>query len=253
MRQRKSDAAVASHGPADSNEELSDDELIQRIIEGDASLFEVIMRRYNQRIFRVVRSIVVDDDEAQDIVQNAYVSAFEYLKQFAGRAKFSTWLTKIAVYEAMARKQRCKSIRYVDLSDPKNASMEPYEDSQQAERHACSQELAAVLARAIDELPDDLRTVFIMRVVEEVSTEDTADSLNITEANVKVRLHRARLLLRQRIDRQIGESVRQVYQFDGARCDNIVKAVTIRIDRTLYKTDSTRTEQQADYIPGENK
>jgi len=244
MRLSKSDAAAESRGSADPDEGFSDEELVQRIIEGDASLFELIMRRYNQRIFRVVRSIVVDDDEAQDVVQNAYVSAFEYLKQFAGRAKFSTWLTKIAVYEAMARKQRRKPIRYVDLSDPKNASMEPYEDTQQAERHACSQELAAVLARAIDELPDDLRTVFTLRVVEEVSTEETADSLNITEANVKVRLHRARALLRQRIDRQIGESVRQVYQFDGTRCDNIVKAVTKRIDRALYKMDPARIEQQ---------
>lgn len=253
MRPRVERATDDSSGLSEPGELVSDDELVQRTLEGDLGAFELIMSRYNQRIFRVVRSIVVDDDEAQDVVQDAYVSAFEYLKQFAGRAKFSTWLTKIAVYEALARRQRRKPIRYVDLSDPKNASMEPYEDTGQAERNASSKELAALLARAIDELPDELRTVFTMRVVEETSTEETAASLNLTEANVKVRLHRARALLRQRIDKQVGESIRRVYQFDGARCDSIVRAVTARVGSLVNKTGSMRSQEQRSKDQGERK
>ena len=239
--------------PTEPAELVPDDELVERVLGGDVAAFELIMRRYNQRIFRVVRSIVIDDDEAQDVIQEAYVSAFEHLSQFAGRAKFSTWLTKIAVNEALARRQRLKPLRYVDLCDPKNASMEPYEDTHQAERTACSKELSTVLTQAIDELPDELRTVFTMRVVEELSTEETAASLGITETNAKVRLHRARVLLRQGIDKQIGKGVRQVYQFDGARCDRIVQAVTVRLGDAMNKKRSVRGTQQINNPEGEKK
>ncbi len=210
-------------------EPLSDGEAVHRVLNGDAASFELLMRRYNQRVFRVVRSIVTDDAEAEDVVQEAYVRAFENLQQFAGRATFSTWLTKIAVYEAMARQRRRKFVQFVDLSDPKNANLEPLMENQQAEQSASVNELRAVLAKAIDGLPDELRTVFTMRVVEEVDTAETAACLDLSEANVKVRLHRARSLLRHRIDEQIGAGVRKVYQFDGDRCNRIVEAVLARL------------------------
>jgi RNA polymerase sigma-70 factor (ECF subfamily) len=210
---------------------LPDNEVVRRILAGDAASFELLMRRHNQRIFRVVRSIVRDDDEAEDVVQESYVRAFEHLSQFGGRATFATWLTRIAVNEALARKRRHKVIHYMDFDDPKNVNLEPHLVNGQADHRACNNELRYVLTHAIDGLPDELRTVFTLRAVEELDTEETAACLEISESNVKVRLHRARSLLRQRIDEQIGADVRQVYQFDGERCDRIVKSVLERLSR----------------------
>jgi RNA polymerase sigma-70 factor (ECF subfamily) len=215
----------------DSTGSLPDKEVVRRIRAGDGASFELLMRRYNQRIFRVVRSIVRDDDEAEDVVQESYVRAFEHLSRFEGRATFATWLTRIAVNEALARKRRHKVIHYMDLEAPNQANLQPDAVNGQADHHACNNELRDVLTQAIDGLPDELRTVFTLRVVEELDTDETATSLQISESNVKVRLHRARSLLRQRIDDHIGASVRQVYQFDGARCDRIVQAVLHRLSR----------------------
>jgi RNA polymerase sigma-70 factor, ECF subfamily len=213
------------------SESLSDWEIVRRILAGDAASFELLMRRHNQRVFRVVRSIIRDDDEAEDIVQESYVRAFVHLGQFGGRSEFATWLTRIAVNEAIARKSRHKVIQYMDLDAPKNVNLQPHVVNGQADHRACNNELREVLTRAIDGLPDELRTVFTLRVVEELDTEETAASLELSESNVKVRLHRARSLLKERIDEQIGAGVRQVYQFDGERCDRIVKAVLQRLSR----------------------
>ena len=210
---------------------LPDKEVVRRIRAGDGASFELLMRRHNQRVFRVVRSIVRDDDEAEDVVQESYVRAFAHLSQFGGRATFATWLTRIAVNEALARKRRHKVIQYMDLDDPKNVNLQPHLVNGRADHRACNNELRDVLTEAIDGLPDELRTVFTLRVVEELDTDETAACLEISESNVKVRLHRARLLLRERIDEQIGAGVRQVYQFDGERCDRIVKAVLQRLSR----------------------
>jgi RNA polymerase sigma-70 factor, ECF subfamily len=210
---------------------ISDEDAVRRVLAGDKAAFELLMRRYNQRLFRIVRSIVRDDDEAEDLVQQTYVQAFQNLSQFAGNARFSTWLTKIGINEAFARQRRRSSMHVMDFSDPKNANMEPLMASKPAEEQACLKELRAVLTKAVDDLPEDLRTVFTLRVIEEADTEETAECLGLSEANVKVRLHRARALLRDRIDKQIGAGVRKVYQFDGQRCDRIVKSVLERLAR----------------------
>jgi RNA polymerase sigma-70 factor (ECF subfamily) len=119
----------------------------------------------------------------------------------------------------------------MDLDDPKNVNLQPHLVNGRADDRACNNELRDVLTEAIDGLPDELRTVFTLRVVDELDTDETAACLEISESNVKVRLHRARLLLRERIDEQIGAGVRQVYQFDGERCDRIIKAVLQRLSR----------------------
>jgi RNA polymerase sigma-70 factor (ECF subfamily) len=231
MIQQLEAAVVKRRNSVDPPGSLPDEEVVRRILAGDAASFELLMRRHNQRIFRVVRSIVRDDDEAEDVVQESYVRAFEHLSQFAGRATFATWLTRIAVNEALARKRRHKVIQYMDLDDPKNVALQPQLINGQADHRACNNELRDVLNHAVDSLPDELRTVFTLRVVEELDTDETAACLEISESNVKVRLHRARSLLRQRIDDQIGAGVRQVYQFDGERCDRIVKSVLERLSR----------------------
>jgi RNA polymerase sigma-70 factor (ECF subfamily) len=210
---------------------LPDIEVVRRILAGDAASFEIVMRRYNQRIFRVVRSIIRDDDEAEDVVQESYVRAFEHLSQFGGRASFVTWLTRIATNEALARERRRKAILYMDFNDSRNNSSVMSGRIEQADQHACNKELRNVLTQAIDDLPNELRSVFTLRVVEELDTHETAACLEISESNVKVRLHRARELLRRSIDDQIGTSVRQVYQFDGERCNRIVRSVLERLAR----------------------
>jgi RNA polymerase sigma-70 factor, ECF subfamily len=183
---------------------ITDEEAVRRILAGDKAAFELLMRRYNQRLFRIIRSIVPEDDEAEDAVQQAYVHAFQNLSQFAGNARFSTWLSKIAVNEALARRRRRQRVHVVDFSDPKNVSLEPSMEDHQPEDRACLDELGAVLTRAIDELPEELRTVFTLRVIEETDAEETAECLGLSEANVKIRLHRARALLKEKIDKRIG-------------------------------------------------
>jgi RNA polymerase sigma-70 factor (ECF subfamily) len=207
----------------------TDEEVVERVLSGELAVFEVLMRRYNQRLFRVVRSIVDHDDEAEDVLQQTYTSAFEHLRQFAGRAKFSTWLTRIAVHEALARLKQRQRLRPVDFSAADNAGLVPLSRAPSAERVAVNQELTVLLAKVVGELPVELRIVFALRIVEGASTSESAACLNLSEANVKVRLHRARALLQARIDGQIGEEARRLYQFGGARCDRIVHTVLRRL------------------------
>jgi RNA polymerase sigma-70 factor (ECF subfamily) len=208
---------------------LSDEEIVERVLAGDLPSFEIIMRRYNQRIFRIARSILRDDDEAEDVTQDAYVRAFEHLAQFSGLAKFSTWLTRIALHEALARRRRRERLHVVDLNDPHNFSMVPLMATPGPEHATSVKELHGVLTAAVDELPDDLRTVFAMRLIEGLDTAETAACLELSEANVKVRLHRARSVLRERLEARLGASVRELYEFGGHRCDRIVRSVLARI------------------------
>jgi len=208
---------------------VEDEEIVRRVLGGELAAFEVIMRRYNQRIFRAVRSIVGNDDEAEDVVQETYVRAYEHLGQFARRAKFSTWLTKISIHEALARRRRLARVEIVDLGAPENVDMLPHSDDPKADHELGMQELGPVLTEAVDALPDSLRTVFTLRIVEELGTDETAACLELSVENVKVRLHRARVLLRREIDARLGVAVRELYQFGGARCDRIVAAVLSRL------------------------
>jgi RNA polymerase sigma-70 factor (ECF subfamily) len=221
---------TATNSDSDSvTESLPDEEIVRRVIAGETGLFEMILRRYNQRLFRVARSIIGEDSEAEDIVQEAYVRAFQSLRQFEGRALFSTWLTKIAVYEATARRRKGRRLSLVDPSSREFDSMAVPSNRRDASDAASQNELNSVLARAVDALPDDLRVVFTMRMVEQLSTEETAECLELSTANVKTRLHRARTQLRSWIDQQIGEESRQLYMFDGSRCDRIVANVMSRL------------------------
>lgn len=207
----------------------SDEEIVRRVLEGDLASFELVMRRYNQKIFRIVRSMLGDDHESEDVVQDAYVRAYENLSQFAGRSRFATWLTRIAVYEANARRQKRRRMRLFDPHESENSQMPSLSSNNDAPEAMSNQELGSILAQAVDDLPADLRTVFTMRMVERLDTNETADCLELTPANVKVRLHRARGLLRERIDARLGKEVRRLYQFDGERCDRLVEGVLRRL------------------------
>jgi len=155
-----------------ANTGLSDEEVVRRVINGERALFEILMRRYNQRLFRVTRSIVTNDLEAEDIIQDAYVRAYEHLSQFEGRARFSTWLTKIAIYEAYARVRRVDYQKVDRISALEGQGMSFAAHDRDPEQQICDGELKMVLEKAFDKLPEDYRSVFMLREVEGMSTAD---------------------------------------------------------------------------------
>jgi len=214
---------AAAAGPA----ALTDEEIVERTRAGEIALFELLMRRYNQRLYRLARAVVRDATEAEDVVQETFVRAFEHLDQFAGRARFATWLTRIAVHEASARLRRRG--RYMDIEDsmPTLASGTAGPEQRTADR-----ELGHAIEAAVDALPEVFGAVFVLRDVEGLSTAETAACLGINAETVKTRLHRARALLRNHITARIGVAARDAFRFDGARCDRMVVTVMARIAAT---------------------
>jgi RNA polymerase sigma-70 factor (ECF subfamily) len=208
-----------------------DEDVIARVLAGEKELYEIIMRRYNQRLYRIARAILRQDDEAEDVVQDTYVRAYQHLDQFLGRARFSTWLTKIAVHEALARakkKNRMQDIEAMIADERETALTAPMASP---EHQASTTEMGRLLEQAVLSLPKHYRLVFMMRDVEEMSTADTAAALALSEDNVKIRLHRARLLLREELVTRASASRTKIFSFLGARCDRIVQNVLARIGR----------------------
>jgi len=208
---------------------LSDEEVVERVLAGDASLFEILMRRYNQRLFRVARSILTDDAEAEDVMQEAYVRAFRELAGFRGEARFATWLTRIACHEALARARKRRRLVPISILVDGGEPPDPPSETGGPERDLQSRELQAALREAVEALPDPLRTVFCLREIEGLSTEQTADALGLSIENVRVRLHRARRNLRGALDERIGREVRRLYLFEAPRCDRMVESVFARL------------------------
>jgi len=209
------------------NSSLADEDVVARVLAGDTALYEVIMRRYNQRLFRIARAILLDDDEAEDVTQDAYVRAYSSLDRFAGRATFSTWLTKIAVYEAFSRLRKRKRQQEFPASphQPEQGieavkSLEPDPEQQTLRCQA-----ASFLDQAVDALPDIYRSVFVLREIETMSTAETAACLDLTEDTVKVRLLRARQVLRKELYTRAGATSSQAFSFMGRRCDRVVQGV----------------------------
>lgn len=209
---------------------LTDDQVVHRVIAGETPLFEVLMRRHNERIYRAARAIVRDEREAEDVMQQAYVNAYAHLRQFDGRAQFSTWLTRIAVHEALARLRR--RARVVELL-PERHSMEespmPTTSMPDPERQAFSRELGRILEHAIDRLPDGAREVFMLRQLEGMSTAEVAATLDVSEDVVKTRFSRARASLRRDLSDQVGIASAETFRFLRPRCDRVVAAVLARI------------------------
>lgn len=209
---------------------MTDEEVVERVKTGETALFEVLMRRYNQRLYRVTRSILGNDGEAEDVTQDAYVRSYMHLDQFDGRAKFSTWLTKIAVHEALARLRSRQRLVEIDAaSDSMEVKMNLESKAPSPEQEVLTHTMRIVLEAAVDSLPETYRSVFMMREVEEMSTAETAECLDLSEDAVKVRLHRARVLMRKNIYEQTGAATATAFQFMGARCDRMVAAVFERI------------------------
>jgi RNA polymerase sigma-70 factor, ECF subfamily len=202
--------------------EKSDLEVIEQILRGDTALFELLMRRYNERVYRAARSILRDDHEAEDVMQQAYVNAFTHLRQFNGSSRFPTWLTRIAINEALAR------VRYQRRYEPFNDELSHPEPrmlqnaAENPERHAFTGELRQLLEWAIDALPDGMREVFMLREVEGLSTAEVAECLDVSEDVVKTRLSRGRAALRARLMERTGATAPEAFRFYRPRCDRVV-------------------------------
>jgi RNA polymerase sigma-70 factor, ECF subfamily len=210
---------------------MTDEEVVERVRAGETALFEILMRRHNQRLYRVTRSILGNDTEAEDVTQDAYVRSYMHLDQFDGRAKFSTWLTKIAVHEALARaRQRQRLVEIDDASESTEGRMNLESKAPSPEQEVLTHTMRLVLEAAVDRLPETYRSVFMLREVEEMSTAETAECLDLSEEAVKVRLHRARSMLRKDIYAQTGAATASAFQFMGARCDRLVSTVLEKIE-----------------------
>lgn len=208
---------------------LTDEEIVSRVIEGQTALYEVLMRRHNEQIYRAARSIVRDEDEAEDVMQQAYVNAYAHLRQFDGRAKFSTWLTKIAVHDALARARKHGRYDQVDFDGEERLAVGQQPPFRNPEHDTFAGELRALLEASIDALPDGLREVFMLREVDGLSTAETADCLGVSEDVVKTRLSRGRAFLRRRLAERAGILAPQTFRFAQPRCNRVVAAVLSRI------------------------
>jgi len=216
---------------------LTDPELAQRISAGDKQAFEPLMRRHNQILYRTARSILRDDAEAEDAVQEAYLLAYRGMSGFRGDAKLSTWLVRIVVNEAIARRRkRSRGAEVIQLSGETQEDREAVEGNmnetlpEQPEGAAQRAQTRRLLESKIDELPDAFRTVFVLRALEELSVEESAVALGIPEATVRSRFFRARGLLREALSKEIDLAHGDAFAFAGARCDRIVAGVMAKLE-----------------------
>jgi RNA polymerase sigma-70 factor, ECF subfamily len=220
--------------PLAAVEKLNDEQLVQLARERDEAAVRAITQRYNRRLFRVARSILRDDAEAEDVVQETYVRAFTGLDHFRGDAAFGTWITRIAMNEALGRlRKRRPTVDWENyganrtqaeiIDFPVSAA------SNDPEKTMAQGEIRAVLEHAIDALPDAFRAVFVARIVEGMSVEETADLFGLQAETVKTRLHRARNLLRDALDKQLGPALTSTFPFDGRRCERMTESVVQRL------------------------
>ena len=204
---------------------LSDSEVIRRIVAGETALYEILMRRHNQLVYRTVRAVLKNETDVEDTMQQAYINAFRHLHQFEDRARFSTWLTRIALNEAFHRRKSSQDGRKDDqgVMDTITAT------TPDPERQAYTSELRRVLESAVDTLPETYRAVFMLRDVEGLSTSETGEGLGLSDEAVKTRLHRARGMLRRAVTAEIGHTAAQSFQFPAVRCDRVVAGVLAKI------------------------
>jgi RNA polymerase sigma-70 factor, ECF subfamily len=211
-------------------QKLTDQQLVQRVCSGDVALFEVLMRRNNTRLYRTLRSLLRNEAEIEDAMQAVYVLAYSKLSTFRGEAKLDTWLTQIALNEALGRLRKDRRHPVLSLAavpEPELSASEP--DVQTPEAHVGRRELAAILEAAVDELPELYRITFMLRDVDGMDTAQTAQALGVSEDVVKKRLSRARALLRAQVEEMFGGALQDAFGFHAVRCDHVVAAVMARI------------------------
>jgi RNA polymerase sigma-70 factor (ECF subfamily) len=224
--------ATPTAGMTAESVQIDDRQLQQRAASGDTAAFEAIMRRHNRRLYRTARSIVRDDAEAEEALQEGYLRAYRALSSFRGESSVATWLTRIVINQALGRlRQRSREVatiaadNVVDLEGHIDPIHEDRLGSETPEIAAMRAQTRKLLERRIDELPAAFRTVFVLRALEEMPTESIAACLDIEEATVRTRYLRARRLLRRSLEADVGGTIDEAFAFDGERCDRIVAAV----------------------------
>jgi RNA polymerase sigma-70 factor (ECF subfamily) len=220
--------------PAPRVAERSDDaELVRRVLARDGAAFREIMERHNRRLYRVARSILHNDSEAEDVVQEAYVNAFTHLDSFRGDSSLATWLSRIVMNEALGRLRRERPAVALDAFEAQRPEAQIIQFPQEAasddpERTMAQREILQLVEQATDNLPEIFRIVFVTRVIEGMSVEETAELLGLQPETVKTRLHRARRLVREQLDKQIGPVLMDAFPFAGRRCERLTAAVMKR-------------------------
>ncbi len=222
----------------------SDESIISGVLRGEKDLYAMIMRKYSERLFRITRAYVRDEDEAEDVVQQAYVLAYQQLPRLRQKAHFSTWLTRIAINEALARVKRRRRCVAANPNAPagQDALFEhrSLAGMQTPEQEAINGELKQILERAIDALPEKYRTVYTMREIEGMSVSETAECLGISAANVKVRLNRAKEMLRTDIGAFYDKG--DIFEFHLVRCDRIAERVLKQCPRYHFSSPASRPD-----------
>jgi RNA polymerase sigma factor (sigma-70 family) len=208
--------------PVMNTDNLSDEDIVERVVAGDVYLYEVLIRRLNARMFRISMSFIGDDMEAEDILQNVYINAYRNLAKFSSKAKFSTWITRILINECILRKKKLMRQRQI-LSGKENMER----DMQTPLNSLINKELKGLLESAITALPEKYRIVFVMREIEEMSTQETMDILDIEESNVKIRLMRAKTILRSQLSDYYKSA--ELFDFHLMRCDRVTNYVMQQI------------------------
>jgi RNA polymerase sigma factor (sigma-70 family) len=212
---------------------INDEEVVDRVLRGEKGAYELIMRKYNQRLFRIARAYLQDEDEIEDIIQEAYIRAYEHLPRFEKRSAFSTWLIRILINEALAHVKHRRRFSPLTYAGPEHPEVVPERMAQLPDKEIPTEnlmnaELKTILENAVDRLPEKYKSVFVMREIEGMSVAETSDSLEISEPNVKVRLNRAKEMLRETISGFYQDE--EVFQFNLVRCDRIVQNVLRRLD-----------------------
>lgn len=208
---------------------LPDSKVVQRVLEGEKELFEILLRRYNQRLFRVIRSYIHSEDDVQDIMQDAYVKAYLKLQQFNNQSSFSTWLIRIAINEALQhiRKHKRLITNYGKKERLDNVFQLPDTNQMNPEKQAIKNETRILVERAVDQLPEKYKVVFVLHQIEGLSNPEIAECLKLTESNVKVRLHRAKNLLKEELFKSTQDA--SIFEFGNHKCDAVVEEVMERI------------------------
>lgn len=214
---------------------LEDDDraLVRRVVAGDHAAFEVVMRRHNRRLYRLARATLKNDADAEDALQEAYLYAYRSMAQFRGDAALSTWLARVLLNECFGRLRRAARrqnvIPLISMHSEIDIATMPDNDTERPDEALVRADMRKLLERKLDQLPAEFRTVFMLRTVEEMSVEETAQCLDIPEATVRSRHFRARSLLRESLAADIDLAERDVFEFGGAHCDRIVAAVLSRL------------------------
>ncbi|WJR78983.1 RNA polymerase sigma factor [Bradyrhizobium sp. NP1] len=219
--------------PRPAGATAGDADLVQRVLARDETAVRAVIAANNRRLYRLARGILRDDGEAEDVVQETYIKAFTHIESFRGDSSLATWLARIAINEALGRLRRQRSIaEWTSLADrPMEAQIIrfPLAAHDDPEKSMAQRQIRQVVERAIDELPEAFRLVFISRVIEGLNVEETADLLGVKPETVKTRLHRARVLLRDNVESKIGPIVMEAFPFAGRRCERLTAAVLERL------------------------